>query len=416
MSPSWLPTRLNRLFVPDVNGFPVWAYLAALAVTLVMPLLWTLDLVNVLSTREIDDWIGPPHSRMDFAYTLSGAVCALSAALAVWPRVGPWATLAAGSAAPLSVLAASALLWPAPKGVFGYPLGVAEVFGMLVLLALTALRCRPWQVALVSVLCALAVYSDYLRDPFSPDPTSALLMVAVGLAPGLYLRWRQAERRAHVDRVRAEERLAIARDLHDVVAHEVTGIVVQAQALRHVAERDPEAVRAVLPEIEAAGARALESMRGMVSRLREPGEAPLTAEPSEVLTALAAPASHGRPEVSVHVSGPVRELPAEVGTAVLRIAQESVTNALRYARGASRVSVVVCADSEEVRLRVRDDGWGGSGRGAGGTVGGGHGLVGMAERARILGGDLSAGPDGIGQGWTVRATIPAPRDQGNEQT
>lgn len=414
MAPTWSRTLLNGLFAPGVSGSPVGAYLAALAVALGMPLLWTGDLVIALSSWEVSGWAGPPRSRMDLAYLFSGAVCALAAGSAVWPRVGRRATLLAGLAAPVAVLAVSVLLWPLPKGAFGYPLGVAEVFGLLVLLALTALRCRPRQIVLVSVLCGLAAYSDYLREPFEPAPAAALLMVAVGLAPGLYLRWRQAERSAHVARVRAEERLAIARDLHDVVAHEVTGIVVQAQALRHVAERNPEAVREVLPEIEAAGARALESMRGMVSRLREPGEAPLTAEPSEVLSALAAPASHGRPEVSVHVSGPVRDLPVQVGTAVLRIAQESVTNALRYARDASRVSVLVRADDEGVELRVSDDGRGGAGRGTGGT-GGGHGLVGMAERARILGGDLSAGPEGVGQGWTVRATIPAQRDRGDGQ-
>jgi hypothetical protein len=93
--------------------------------------------------------------------------------------------------------------------------------------------------------------------------------------------------------------------------------------------------------------------------------------------------------VSVHVSGPVGELPPEVGTAVLRIAQESVTNALRYARGATRVSVVVTAEEDEVGIRVVDDG-----RGTGLSVGGGHGLTGMTERARLLGGDHPQFADG----------------------
>ncbi|WP_460778058.1 sensor histidine kinase, partial [Nocardiopsis nanhaiensis] len=112
----------------------------------------------------------------------------------------------------------------------------------------------------------------------------------------------------------------------------------------------------------------------------------------------------GRPEVTVHACEGLADLPPGVGTAVLRIAQESVTNALRYARGATRVSVVVSAEDEGVLVRVDDDG-----RGGGIPVGGGHGLVGMAERARLLGGELTAGPVGIGQGWTVRATLPVPR-------
>lgn len=378
--------------------------LVALALPAGLLVLWLMDLRSALRIPTLPDWMGPPTSAMDLAGCVSGALCVLLVALVARPSAGPRATLAAGVVAPVAVTVVSVLLWPLPKGMFGYPIIMSEAVGMLVLLALAAYRCRGWQVVVVMILTFVAVYSDYLRDPFNLDPSTALLAMVAGLAPGLYLRWRRAERTADVERVRAAERLAIARDLHDVVAHEVTGIVVQTQALRHIAERDPGAVRAALPEIEAAGTRALESMRGMVTRLRDPGEAPLAPGPAEGLDALAAPAAPGRPEVAVHVSGPVADLPPEVGTAVLRIAQESVTNALRYARGATRVSVVVTAQDREVELRVQDDG-----RGAGIPVGGGHGLVGMAERARLLGGELSAGPDGVGQGWTVRGTIPAQR-------
>lgn len=397
-------TALSRFFAFTAHRSRALACLVALGLTAGLIVLWALDLRTALRIPEITDWMGPPTSRMDLAASVSGALCVLLVALVSPPWAGSRATLAAGVVAPLSVLAVSALLWPMPKGMFGYPITMAEAAGMLVILSLAGLRCRVWQIAVVSALALLAVYSDYLREPFALDHSGAVLLIVTGLAPGLYLRWRRAERRSHVERARSSERLAIARDLHDVVAHEVTGIVVQTQALRHIADRNPGAVRAALPEIEAAGTRALESMRGMVARLREPGEAPLAPSPAEGLTALSAPAAPGRPEVTVHVSGQVGELPPEVGTAVLRIAQESVTNALRYARGATRVSVVVTAEEEEVVVRVGDDGWG-----AGIPVGGGHGLVGMAERARLLGGELTAGPEGVGQGWTVRGTIPAQR-------
>ncbi|MEU3307010.1 histidine kinase [Nocardiopsis sp. NPDC006832] len=362
------------------------------------------DLRTILDSRMIENWVGPPHSSMDFVPWASGAVCALVVALAVWPRVGRWATMAAGVTVPTVVLVASVLLWPSPMGMFGYPIYGAETLGLLIVLSLVALRCHPWQILPVSVLCFFAALSDYLREPIILEPTVALLMVLVGLAPGAYLRWRTMERQARVHRVRAEERLAIARDLHDVVAHEVTGIVVRVQALRHVADRRPELVGEALPEIEEAGTRALESMRGMVSRLRGPEDAPLTSDPVDGLWALAAPAEHGRPEVSVRLAGPMAELPPEVGTAAWRIAQESVTNALRHARGASRVDIDVRADTDAMTLRVVDDGRGGA-RGSG-PAGGGHGLVGMGERARVLGGELSAGPSG--QGWMVSATIPIP--------
>ena len=363
------------------------------------------DLRTILDSRMIENWVGPPHSSMDFVPWASGAVCALVVALAVWPRVGRWATMAAGVTVPTVVLVASVLLWPSPMGMFGYPIYGAETLGLLIVLSLVALRCHPWQILSVSVMCFFASLSDYLREPFSVAPTAALSLVLVGLAPGIYLRWRAADRQARVRRVRAEERLAIARDLHDVVAHEVTGIVVRVQALRHVADRRPELVGEALPEIEEAGTRALESMRGMVSRLRGPEKAPLTSDPVDGLRSLATPVGPGHPEVSVGVEGPVPGLPAAVGTAIWRLAPESVTNALRHARGASRVDIEVRADDDEVTLRVVDDGRGGVRNSA--TSGGGHGLVGMAERARVLGGELSAGPSG--QGWTVSATIPAPR-------
>ncbi len=400
-----LSSVLNRLFDFADHQNRTLAYAVAVGLTVCLALAWAMDLRNALSIPRIENWAGPPTSPMDLAASVSGALCVLVAVLVAPPWAGPRATLAAGVLAPLSVVAVSALLYPLPKGLFGYSITMAEAAGMLVVLALAALRCRAWQIGVVAAMTLLATYSDYLREPFDQiNHTSAFSLVVVGLAPGLYLRWRQAERRSHADRARAMERLAIARDLHDVVAHEVTGIVVQAQALRHIADRDPEAVREALPEIEASGTRALESMRGMVSRLREPGEAPLAPGPEEGLNALAGPAALGRPEVTVHLSGPVGELPPEVGTAVLRIAQESVTNALRYARGATRVSVVVTVEEHEVGIRVVDDG-----RGTRLSVGGGHGLTGMTERARLLGGDLNAGPDGVGQGWTVRGTIPARR-------
>ena len=398
-------TVVNRLFALVERRSRSLSLLAASVIVVAMLVASVEDLRGVFRSRTIEGWAGPPHSFMDFAPWAAGAVCALVVGLVVWPRVGRWATMAAGVVVPTVVLGNSALLWPLPMGLFGYPVSLGETLGLLIVLALAALRCHPWQILSVSVMCFFASLSDYLREPFSVAPTAALSLVLVGLAPGIYLRWRAADRQARVRRVRAEERLAIARDLHDVVAHEVTGIVVRVQALRHVADRRPELVGEALPEIEEAGTRALESMRGMVSRLRGPEKAPLTSDPVDGLRALAAPAGHGHPEVSVCLEGPVPGLPAAVGTAIWRIAQESVTNALRHARGASRVDIEVRADDDEVTLRVVDDGRSGVRNSV--PSGGGHGLVGMAERARVLGGELSAGPSG--QGWTVSATIPAPR-------
>ncbi|WP_150248964.1 sensor histidine kinase [Nocardiopsis deserti] len=398
---------MNRMFAvlggPRVGG--ALSRLAPWAVACVLVAAWGLDLLRVHGNFSVPGWMGPPHSAMDYAPVVSGGVVCALALLALRPASGAAPTTVAGAAAAAAVLAASAVLWPLPMGVFGYAFASSEVSGLLVLLMLAGLRCRPWQIGVVALCSFVAALSDHLREPtpyYESLVTTSLLLVTAGLAPGLYLRWREAQRRSHVEQARSQERLAIARDLHDVVAHEVTGIVVQAQALRHIADRDPGAVRTALPEIEAAGARALESMRGMVSRLREPGDVPLAPDTAAGLARLATPAADGRPEVAVRCGGPVDSLPPTAGTAVLRIAQESVTNALRHARGATLVEVSVEAGPEEVAVRVGDDG-----QGAAGATGGGFGLVGMAERVRLLGGAFSAGPRD--RGWEVAARLPLDR-------
>ncbi|MFE3458344.1 sensor histidine kinase [Nocardiopsis aegyptia] len=398
---------LNRAFGRIVDRLPAAGGALARAVPLIVAALLVVVLVQSATSLATDlsdpAWPGPPVTPMSYLPLASGAMATLLALVALRPRSGPALTTGATAGAALGVGAVSVLLWPLPKGTFGFGFATAEIMPLLVLLTLTALRARPWHVTAAALVAFTAAVSDHLREPFfwPGQITTGLGFVAVGLAPGLYLRWREAQRRTHVERARAQERLAIARDLHDVVAHEVTGIVVQTQALRHIADRDPGAVRAALPEIEAAGTRALESMRAMVARLREPGEAPLSPSPAEGLAALAAPAAAGRPEVRVSVDGRMSDLPTDVATTVLRVAQESVTNALRYARGAALVGVEVTVAADELRLRVHDDG-----RGGAPPVGGGHGLVGMAERVRLLGGDLTAGPGDHGHGWTVRARLP----------
>ncbi|MFI6578456.1 sensor histidine kinase [Nocardiopsis sp. NPDC050513] len=395
--------RISGHLAATESGLPM---LVVWSANLLLALAWFVDLGTTVRVLGEEDWVGPPERSLYFLTLVSGTVLVVLGWIALWPRTRAATTTVLGVCGALVAAATSAVLWAPPKGMFGYSFALSEAVGLLLLLTLAALRCRVWQIGLVSALAFGAFLTDYLREPYWPGQLSgALVAVGVGLAPGLFLRWRAAQHREHMATVRAQERLSLARDLHDVVAHEVTGIVVQVQALRYIAERDPEAVRAALPGIEAAGGRALESMRGMVSRLRDPADAPLAANVAQGLERLAAPARGGRPEVCVHAGEAVADLPTDVGTAVLRIAQESVTNALRYARGAERVSVVVEVLDDGVRLRVYDDG-----RGGAVAVGGGYGLLGMAERARLVGGELTAGPLGPAQGWVVRAWLPLDGD------
>ncbi|MFN8196342.1 MAG: sensor histidine kinase [Nocardioidaceae bacterium] len=200
--------------------------------------------------------------------------------------------------------------------------------------------------------------------------------------------------------LRNEERVGLARELHDTVAHHVSAIAVQAQAGRVVAAARPEASVEVLAAIEAEASRALTEMRAMVRVLREGTEADYAPQPGVAdLPALAR--RDAAPVVEVRLDGDLTELPRTLDAAVYRLAQESLTNALRHAHDATRVAIDVRRDNGRVLLRVADDG-----RASGALPAApGFGLVGMAERAQLLGGTLHAGP-APGGGWAVEAALP----------
>ena len=153
--------------------------------------------------------------------------------------------------------------------------------------------------------------------------------------------------------------------------------------------------------IEEAASRTLEEMRAMVGVLRDGAEPDFAPQPGVADIEQLARSVGGWPRVDVQLSGDLDDLNPSVGAALYRIAQESVTNAVRHARDATRVDVHVADEGEQVRLTVRDDG----DASATGHTPPGYGLVGMAERASLLGGTLQAGPDPDG-GWTVDAVLP----------
>jgi signal transduction histidine kinase len=230
----------------------------------------------------------------------------------------------------------------------------------------------------------------------------------LALTAGGYLRWLDWQRDQAAATARRDERLDLARELHDLVAHYVTGIVVQAQAAQMVAEQRPEAARAALAGIEQAGAEALRAMRQLVGSLRSPDGAALVEAPagSTGLDELVAQSNaaglparlrlHGVPS-----AGLSEALPPAVAASVHRIVQESLTNVRRHGVEVTAVDDDLVRYDDRVEIVVRDDG-----RGAARPVhGGGFGLVGMSERTRALGGSLDAGPLPEG-GWQVRARLP----------
>jgi signal transduction histidine kinase len=254
------------------------------------------------------------------------------------------------------------------------------------------------QIALGSVVMAIVPLTGHSLA----DAVFGLLLFTSSGALGVAFRFRAAARLREVDQVRLREREQLARELHDTVAHHVSAIAIQAQAGRAVAATDPDRAAQVLGVIEEAASRTLTELRAMVGVLRDDGEpelAPQRGIPD--IPRLASAAGHDGPRVEVHLSGDLDDLSASVGAAVYRLAQESVTNALRHARDATCIQVQVTGDDRGVHLRVGDDG----DPAPGDRNPGGYGIVGMTERAALLGGTFEAGPDPE-RGWTVEAVLP----------
>jgi signal transduction histidine kinase len=242
-----------------------------------------------------------------------------------------------------------------------------------------------------------------------------LFLLLVSVAAGVYFRARDRERnqtvKAAVTSAQQGERMALARELHDVVAHHVTGIVVQAQAALLVAEKNPEVAVPALEKIERSGTEALKAMRTLVGSLRD-GTAAWTAGNTDMADQATTDLAGDLNGLAENFPGPPvhleldlpDELPHEVGRSVLRLVQESLTNVGKHAPDATVVRVLVAkTPSETLHVRVTDDGSQRPVDPAGGS--GGYGLVGMRERVELLGGRFDAGPSGY-VGWSVEAWLP----------
>jgi signal transduction histidine kinase len=213
-------------------------------------------------------------------------------------------------------------------------------------------------------------------------------------------RTRAAEAEAAV----VAERNRIARELHDVVAHHVSMMVVQAEAGPVALERDPEAAVAAFDTISAVGKQALADMRRLLGVLKTGDDATLAPQPGVAqLGDLVEGVRTAGLDVELDVSGVPRPVPPAVDLSAYRLVQEALTNCLRHA-GPARVSVHARYDDAALHLDVVDDGLGGVGWSAD-AGSGGHGLVAMRERVSMVGGSLDVGPLPTG-GWAVRAMLP----------
>lgn len=325
------------------------------------------------------------------------------------------------------------------------------------LLGLTLLWRRQFPLAMTAIAMGTFIVLDQLARVIADGPveafTSAFLLVhvyalfrwasgrhcayglgvmAAALTSGLIVSWtgfgdaiggaivllfpavlgaevRHLVQRRQLDReeVKARERELLARELHDTVAHHVSAIAVQAQAGRAVGGRNPAAALDALEVIEAEASRTLAEMRSIVGTLRETSTDAPTVELapqvrlSDIHRLAQTPVAAGGLCVEVHMTG-VDAVGPTVGAALYRIAQEAVTNAHRHAVDATHVKVGVDRDAHSVRLVVDDDG---KHQRTTSLASGGFGLIGMSERAELLGGTLRVGPHGD-RGWSVVAMIP----------
>ena len=257
---------------------------------------------------------------------------------------------------------------------------------------------------LALTLVGVAVIHSNAPDFDIPGLIFLWLMLSLAWLAGYALRRRLSqatEAEARAVRAVADERARIARELHDVVAHAVSVMTVQAGAVRRVLLEDQVREREALEVVEKTGRQALAEMRRMVGVLRNPEEAPaLAPQPSlEYLDRLLEHVRAAGLAVDVEIEGERAPLPAGVDLTAYRLVQEALTNTLRHAN-ATRAHVTVRYGRGEVELVVSDDG-----RETGTPGAEGHGLVGLRERVAVYGGELTAGPR-RGGGYELRARLP----------
>jgi signal transduction histidine kinase len=347
---------------------------------------WDWVLVGVMLVVALGEAILRPDLPMR---PLAVAVALVVMPALLWRRTHPLAATAVGFGGAL------VLLLPMLLG-DGAEVGLDSMVVVL-LLPYSLYRWASGREALVgTAITAVPVVLGLASSGSLGDVVGGTTVVVASFALGAAVRYRAVAHQREVQQVRTYERGELARELHDTVAHHVSAIAIQAQAGRAVAATDPSAAVRALAVIEAEASRTLAEMRMVVRVLRE-GEADFAPQRGIADVDELARMS---PVVSVSRSGSLAGLSQPLEVAVYRICQEAVTNAIRHSLDATAVTVRVTGEADVVRLRVHDDG--AASRPAT-TVG--YGLLGMAERAKLLGGTCEAGPDPAG-GWTVEATLP----------
>lgn len=351
--------------------------------------------VVLIGVAELEVWTGTGAGNHRFAYAIVAPVMALTVALR---RRYPTAS---GTAAGLLSVAA-ADLW-GPPNLLSYAIAWAcAMYGLAVWS-----RPRWFLLAVASFGVALGVSATLGRAESGEIEfvlTWLVLLVLVRYVVGereQRLRMAEREREVAAREAVVEERARIARELHDVIAHEVSMIVVQAGAERKVLGDANASTRDVLATIENVGRSALDEMRRMVGMLRQDAGSPPAPQPAlaDIATLVERIQDAGVP-VKLSVEGEPHDLPAGIELSAFRIVQEALTNIVKHA-GDARAEVRIRYADDALALEIVDDGRSPEK----GESTGGHGLAGMRERVAMYGGHLEVGRRD-GAGFTVRARLP----------
>ncbi|WTW95998.1 histidine kinase [Streptomycetaceae bacterium NBC_01309] len=402
-----------RGWPPGLRGKWPFRRVSSRTAALGVDVLAALIILATTSTYLIDN---VPSYSPNFLI-LTSAALSVPLILRHWHPLGAWR---------MSLLAT---LWTADRNWRGDQYVAGGVIVMLVILYTVAVRCERHITVGVAVVTVAPTWAIDQQSGFV-----AAILVLVPLLAGYNVRLRRAgarelEQREEMhreERAVLAERQRIAREMHDVVAHHMSVIAIQAEAAPYrVPDPDPVLAKS-FADIRANALAGLADLRRILGVLREESAAPLTA-PQPDLDRIAELVDNARgtgTEVTVEMStavggaagaaagGPTDELPPAVGLAAYRIVQEALSNALKHAPGAA-VHVSVTAEHDELRITVRNErplAAAPTSDIPGPGSGGGHGLPGMRERATSLGGTFTAAPEPDG-GFAVHATLPFTEDE-----
>jgi signal transduction histidine kinase len=395
---------LTRRWAPDPR---------VLVDLLVAAVVAVLSVVDIASASDVGLPGRRPADGLAFALVIAGSLSL------IWRRRTPVAVLAI-------VTAVLAVVYLREYG------ALLSVLGLPALYAVAAHEERRvlawWVIVISSVVLVITASVSVLDtdDGFSYlTALSMLAFLAAAVAAGVLIRNRErifvdterraaaaeADRLAEAERAVASERRRIAREMHDVVAHSMSVIAVQAAAGREIVHGDPDKAAEVFARIESVGRESLAELRRMLDVIRDTGDgdASLTPQPGIADIAHAvAQSSDGGVATQLVVEGRQRPLAPGVELTAYRIVQEALTNVRKHAGRTATATVRISYGAHELVVTVTDDGRGAATALSG--IGAGQGLIGMRERVEIYGGEFSSGPRPAG-GYAVRAVLPIASDE-----